>query len=383
MERYDYIMAGGGMSALSLAYFLTQQQPDATVAIIDPEEKGENDRTWSYWARDAQPFDEIATTTWDRIRFASDEWSSTIDIRPYRYFMIRSEDFYDTVLAQLEQCNVEFYRDRVMSIRSQDDFAHVEGEKGTWDGTWVFDSRFDPQEYANRTGPHHYLKQHFLGWTIDTEESIFDPETATLFDFRIPDRGEFRFGYILPQSRNRALIEFTLFSARLLERDEYVVELEHYIHDVLGIAGYRVVERESGVIPMTDEPAIRQAQERVLNIGTRGGTVKASTGYAFARTQRDSIAVAQSMGRVGHPFDIPAQSEWFRLLDTMMLQVMHRKGEISDHVFANLFRKNPIDRLFRFLEEQTSFAETIAVMSTVPWSPFISAFFKTKVAGRI
>ncbi len=383
VKTYDFIMAGGGMSALSLAYFLTREQPGATIAIVDPEEKGENDRTWSYWAKDPQPFDHIATQRWSRIRFASNEWSSAIELDPYRYFMIRSEDFYDTVLAQLEHAHVDFFRDRVVDIDGSGDSARVEGENGAWNGSWVFDSRFDPEEYANRSGPHHYLKQHFLGWTIETDENEFDPSIATLFDFRVPDSGEFRFGYILPQSANRALVEFTLFTANLLEKDEYVSQIENYIQNVLEIRTYRVVEQENGVIPMTDEPAVRKAQNRVLNIGTRGGLVKASTGYAFARTQRDSIAIATSMVRFGHPFAIPEHSRCFRLLDTMMLQVMHRRGQISDHVFANLFRKNPIDRLFRFLEEQTTFAETLAVMATVPWPPFIGAFFRTKLFGRI
>ena len=65
MEHFDYIMAGGGMAALSLAAAIVRPLPDASILIIDPERKGENDRTWSYWSARPQPFDHLACATWD------------------------------------------------------------------------------------------------------------------------------------------------------------------------------------------------------------------------------------------------------------------------------------------------------------------------------
>ena len=389
MDAYDFIMAGGGMAGLSLAHALvTGPYPDASILIVDPETKGENDRTWCYWSREVERFDAIAAHTWPRLRFATDGWINDFDLGEYRYSMVRGADFYDTVFDVLEsRPGVEFERARVLDIADVGDAARVETETRTVRGRWAFDSRFEPEEYERRSdaraGSHHYLKQHFVGWTIETTRPVFDPDTATLFDFRTPQHDEMRFVYVLPFSQHRALVEYTLFSAELLETEEYTRAIEAYLRDVLGVEEYRVVEREQGVIPMTDEPVRRREGERTLAIGTRGGLVKASTGYAFRRTQHDTIAIVASLARHGHPFDLPRTPPRFRALDTTLLQVMYRRGALSEPAFASLFRKNPIQRMLRFLDEKTSLAETIAIMTTVPIGPFLVAFAKTQLFGKV
>jgi lycopene beta-cyclase len=385
MQEYDIVMAGGGMAGLSLAYTLvTGAFSDRSILLVDPETKGENDRTWCYWTDRPEPFDSIVSHSWSCLKFASHEWTADIDLGAYRYAMIRGADFYEKVLDVLEaHPTVDFERGRVLDIRNGTEHADVVTDSRTVRARWVFDSRFDPEEYEKRSGPHHYLKQHFVGWTIETDAPVFDPEVATLFDFRTPQHNEMRFVYVLPFSNRRALVEYTLFSAELLRDEEYVEAIEAYLRDVLNVSEYRVVDRERGVIPMTDEPLARREGERTLAIGTRGGRVKASTGYAFRRTQRDTTAIVRSLEEHGHPFALPEPPAWFRALDTMLLQVMYRRGELSEKTFTMLFRKNPISRLFRFLDEEASIPETLTVMTTVPIGTFLKAFWRTIVLGKV
>lgn len=385
MDEYDFVFAGGGMAGLSLAYALsTGSFSSARMLIVDPEQKGENDRTWSFWSDRPTPFDSIACRVWDRIEFASRTWVREIPLDSYRYYMIRSEDFYDRVLSTLDRkSNVHFHRGQVNSIVSRNGSACVKTDAGSVQANWVFDSRFDPAEYEMRTGPHHYLKQHFLGWVIETPGSVFREDTVTMFDFRTPQKGEMRFFYILPLTTNKALVEFTLFSATLLEPHEYTEAIEEYLSEVLKIQSYRVVDREKGVIPMTDEPVDRRANPRTLEIGTRGGRVKASTGYAFLRTQRDTAAIVDSLERTGTPFDLPEVPRRFAIFDTTMLQVMYRRGALMETVFTSLYQKNPIDRLFRFLDEETGFLETVSIMPTVPVFPFTRAMWRTQLLGKV
>ncbi len=385
MRRYDYVMAGGGMAGLSLAYAITGSRlAEKSVLIVDPETKGENDRTWCYWTRAGHPIEPIVSHVWSALRFASHSWTHDFDLGDYRYAMVRGDDFYRETLDRLEQHpRVEFERGRVIAIHDEDGCARVETDQRSVLATWVFDSRFEPQEYEQRSGPHHYLKQHFVGWIVETQQPVFDPHTPTLFDFRTPGHGEMRFFYILPFSEHRALVEYTLFSAELLSDAEYVRAIETYLRDVVGVTEYRVVDRERGVIPMTDEPVVRREGCRTLAIGTRGGRVKASTGYAFRRTQLDSQAIVESLLRHDHPFHLPAAPRRARMLDTMLLQVMYRRGELSERVFTALFRRNPIDRLLRFLDEETSLAQTLAVMATVPIPPFLAAFWRTHVLKKV
>ena len=126
-----------------------------------------------------------------------------------------------------------------------------------------------------------YLEQHFLGWEIETDHDAFDPEVVQFMDFRVPQHGQARFVYALPFGPRRALVEFTVFSAQRLARAEYEAELRSYLADRLAGRPYRVTAEEGGSIPMTDHPLPARVSPHVVNLGTRAGRAKPSTGYTF------------------------------------------------------------------------------------------------------
>jgi len=81
-----------------------------------------------------------------------------------------------------------------------------------------------------------------------------------------------------------------------------------------------------------------------MSIGAAGGMVKASTGYAFSRIQRDSADIAdiaESLVRHGHPFATHAARPRFRLLDAILLEVLDRDPTQLELAFARLFSRNP------------------------------------------
>jgi lycopene beta-cyclase len=134
---------------------------------------------------------------------------------------------------------------------------------------------------------------------------------------------------------------------------------------------------------MTDRPFPRRLGERVMAIGTKGGMVKPSTGYAFVRIQKDSAAIARSLEESGQPFTIP-QSHWrYRLLDSIMLQVMYRNGDRMKEIFTQMFQRNSIQQIFAFLDEEAGIRDNLRLMASLPPLPFIKAFFKVKLLGRI
>lgn len=385
MRTYDFIMAGGGLAGLSLAYQLhTGPFPSSTILIVDKVLKTENDRTWCCWVTEPLPFDDLVAHRWERLGFYSSTYQQQIDLSPYSYQMIRGIDFYEHVLGILRAApEVAFLQATVDEIDNHDDHAVVTTSEGTFTASWVFDSLFLPEEFRADTQRYHYLMQHFRGWEIKTPRAAFDTSTATLFDFRTDSDNDMRFVYVLPYSSTEALVEYTLFSANLLTPEEYDEGNRVYIRDVLGIDEYEITHTEEGIIPMTDQPFARRLGTRTMAIGTKGGRVKASTGFAFYRTQLDSQAIARSLVEQGAPFGVPKPPAYFATLDTMLLQILFRRGGLSEQVFTRLFERNPIDRLLRFLNEETTVGETLALMATVPWGPFIAAWFRVKILGRI
>ncbi len=387
-HTYDLIFAGGGAAALSLAVQIVQSPlPYRRILIIDPDPKERNDRTWCFWSTAPVFCESTVSHRWNRLSFVSDGVNLHLDTHPYDYRVIRSVDFYRHTLEILKASGrVSFLRASVESIADSDptsDMATVIAGGIAHRAPWVFDSRWVAVAYRGANPRRHYLQQHFLGWTIRTPNDQFTPDRATLFDLRVPQEGVFRFVYTLPFSTREAMVEYTLFSADLLPPQQYREALETYLQDQLGISEYEILDEESCVIPMTDEEFPRAAGRRIMRIGTLGGRVKASTGYAFLRIQQDSAAIVRSMIERGTPFHNRLPPRRYKTFDAMLLQILFRRGERGKEVFTALFTRNPIGRIFRFLDEVGTVRENLLLMASVPWFLFIRAWFAIRFSKRV
>ncbi|TVR69823.1 MAG: Lycopene cyclase [Spirochaetaceae bacterium] len=383
MEHFDYVLAGGGAAGLSLAYHMMHGGlQDKRILIVDPERKDRNDRTWCFWSDRPMLLDPVVAHRWSHFWFHGPDRSHRLKLAPYDYRMIRGIDFYRYVLADLEsRRNVSFLRERVLEIEDGDlsgpARVHPESSPAV-SADYVFNSLFLARDFRVDSSRYFFLKQHFAGWTIRTEKAVFDPGAATLFDLRVDQKGDFRFMYLLPQSPTESLVEYTLFSSRILPPEEYQEELRDYIRDYLECGNYEILEQEEGIIPMTDQPFPRRAGNRIMNIGTRGGRVKASTGFAFLRTQVDSENIVRNLLDRDNPFHDRTPPRRYATFDSMLLSVLDRQGEGGRDVFVDLFERNPLTRLLRFLDEEGSLGENIRLMASVPWRPFIAAWFRVK-----
>ena len=72
-------------------------------------------------------------------------------------------------------------------------------------------------------------------------------------DFNIEQKKETRFLYVLPLDSKNALVEYTLFSANLLEKKEYEEGIQSYLKNQ-GFTEYEIEEKEQGNIPMSSFP---------------------------------------------------------------------------------------------------------------------------------
>ncbi len=387
MSLYDFIIAGGGASGLALAYHMAQSHlRGQSILIAERDAKDRNDRTWSYWAVNPTRVDHLAYRTWDQIEFISDDFHQVYDTRPYQYRMIRGIDYYKGMREALSDVpGVTFQRGRVTDVSEAPDkrAAEVVIDGVPHGARFAFDSIFNIKDVTSGPKGYHYLKQHFKGWEIETPVDTFDPRVVTMFDFRTPQKGAMRFFYVLPFTKRRALIEYTLFSADLLKPHEYDRALSEYIENTRGITKYNITETETGVIPMTDQPFPRKLSNHVLAIGTKGGLVKPSSGYGFLRFQQDAANVVSSLVNYGNPFQLPNPSRRYHLLDSVMLQVMYRNGDRMKEVFTSMFRNNDIQTIFRFLDEVAPPLENLKIINSVPKQPFIKALLRVKLQRKI
>jgi len=375
MAHFDYIIAGGGCAGLSLAYHLiTSPLKDKTILIIDKAKKNRNDRTWCFWTDRPTIFDKIVLREWSKVEIIDDERHFIRPLEDLDYQMIRSIDFYQFIYKELSKhSNVKFLNGFIDKVQSDEKSASlVVGDK-TYTADYIFDSRFSSESFSPHHPDYHFLFQHFKGWFIKTPVPCFDYYKVTMFDFRTPQNGEVRFFYTLPIDDETALVEYTIFSDNLLTASEYDSALERHLREVLKIKNYQILETEEGIIPMTDFQFPKQEGRRVMNIGTRGGACKASTGYTFLRIQRESEKIVRSLMRDNSPF-YPQKSRFrHRTYDSMILNIMHRDGGLIRDIFMQMFQNNPIERILYFLDERSSLIRDLKIMNSVPSKPFITS----------
>jgi lycopene beta-cyclase len=376
-NTYNYIIAGGGMAGLSLAFYLNQNIhfKDKTILIIDREEKNVNDHTWCFWETGLSPFEEIIFKQWKGVWFhGTDNFSQFLDLQDYSYKMIRAIDFYEYIFSKIKQnTNITFLQADILEITET-----VKTDKGDFHASeFVFDSCYR-SDYNNPK--HHNMLQHFKGWVIETRESVFKVNEPILFDFRTDQKNELRFVYVLPYSETKALIEFTIFSDNLITDAEYEFYLKKYIEETLKVGKYtikpeeyQISETEFGIIPMSDEIHEVSPMPKVIRIGTSGGYVKASTGYTFQRSQRFLQNLVKSLETNSMISNGMKPNKWKGFLDTVLLNVMLKNRTPQDRVFTGFFKHNKASKVLKFLDEDTSFFQDILFINTVPKPPFIYA----------
>ncbi|QHJ08203.1 lycopene cyclase family protein [Hymenobacter busanensis] len=370
---YDYLLAGGGAAGLSLAYHISQEPRlrHKRVLLLEPAAKDQNDRTWSFWTDEPTLFDAIVAAEWRQLAFRSPQLDVVRPLQRHRYCTVRGIDFYRFVRAELAKRPEQFtwVPTTVDSLENGAMGVVACTPQGEFTARYAFDSR-PPQLLHDPK--YRYLWQHFVGWEVETDYDAFDPDTPVFMDFRVPQGHECRFVYVLPFSKRRALVEYTLFSGAQLPRHEYEDALRLYLQAFLAGRTYRIIETEAGAIPMTDQPFADRSGTNIVHLGTRGGRVKASTGYAFRRMQQHAARLTAALAATGRlPADLTGDQWQFRLFDTLLLDIMQRQGETTRDIFAELFAHNPVERILDFLDERTSWADNLRIMNSVkPW-PFL------------
>lgn len=376
-NMYDYIICGGGMSGLSLAYQLSiSKLSNKKILIIDPERKTKNDRTWAFWEKIDNPFDHILFKKWEKVKIVdSHKEEKSYDLGNYRYKLLRGIDFYDFVNTHLEKFpNIVFLLDKVEKIEEGTEKVEVTTfDNGKLQAQYVFDSTYklnlENKNYQN-------LLQHFKGLVIECKEDFFENDVPEMMNFGIPQKeAECRFMYVLPFSKNKAILEFTVFSERLLSEKEYDQGLFEYIEKNLKLTDYKILEEEFGVIPMSDIKTQDIVSNRIIRIGTAGGATNPATGYTFSNTQKKLKKIVRTLETGENDFE--KESFWQKrhlLYASTLLNVINQKRHPMAEVFDQLFAKNPIEKVFKFLDGETNLMEEIKIMWSTPKTKFGIAF---------
>jgi len=362
---YDYIIAGAGAAGLNLALAIRQKPAlaEKSILILEKDAKNQLDRTWCLWEKQINPLEHIFYKQWNMGVFYGKNITKTLNFAPYRYKMLQSIDFYRYARQQLSQYPHTFWK-QAQITGIENDIVYTNTQ--TYKATYIFNSISQLDNFKIQK-PYILLLQHFKGWYIRAEKPIFNPDKMTYMDFRIHQHNDCRFFYVLPFNEQEALVEYTIFSDKILNAEAYQTELSSYVNQYLNIKNYEILHEEFGVIPMTDFIFPTSSSPFCINIGSYAGQTKPSTGYTFLRTQQHAKKIVNQLAQGLSPVISPTFfQKRFSLYDSVMLDVLlHNRCE-ARLFFDKLFEKNPVQRVFAFLDEETSFREELAIMWSVP-----------------
>ncbi len=376
MDKYDYIVCGAGCAGLTFLYEILcyKNLKSKRILVIDTSFKNENDRTWCFWNNDKNQYNEIIKHSWEFLKFSTTTFQKTLSINPYKYNLINSLDFYNHIFLKIKSYdNIEINYEKITSIINIDNGVEVITENGKYTADFAFNSIIFNKKTLNTNNS---LLQHFKGIVIETQKECFNPSEATFMDFSISQQNGTSFMYVLPTSKTKALVEYTLFTKNILETEEYDKALKDYIQYKLGIVDFTITHTEFGIIPMTDY-VFPKYEGNIINLGTAAGCVKPSTGFAFNFIQNHTKQIAALLAKQKKPnLKRTFNDKKFHLYDSVLLEVLVQNKMSGSKVFESIFKKNRPQLVLKFLDNRTNIWEDLKIMASVPAKIFLPIALK-------
>ncbi len=353
MKEFDYVIIGGGCAGLSLAYELELHQKlnDKTLAIVEPRTEYKRDKTWSFWKVFDHNFEDCVKKSWKEFSIKTSSDSKVIKCDNFPYQSIDSGLFYRKINERLaKNKNIKFFKN-IEELNTNNSF--------------IFNSV--PSTQNNRSN----LWQHFHGIEVETNEDCFNDNTVDLMDFDCDQRNNVHFFYVLPFSKNKAMIETTWLSKEDKSLKDYDSQMKNYINR-LGLKDYKISFKEEGAIPLFH--SINEKEKNKINIGTAGGMTRLSTGYTFLNIQEHSKYIRMNIENIQSTkkYDIGKK---YQFLDKVFLKVLEKHPEKMPSIFSNMFNTSS-DTVIKFLSNKSNIAEDVSIILKMPKFTFIKALFK-------
>lgn len=390
---YNFTIVGAGASGLWLANSMLKHGllKDKTLCIVENDLEKFNDRTWCYWATEPLAEPEILSKDWDAIKNLYRGGKNQIS--PYKYYHVKSQDFYRHFKSKLKNSSSIFWVDDVVTAVDQVDTRIViQTDHKDWETNYAFLSALPKGDHSEEQGqlnPYQskqtrqkqqiFLWQSFVGYRIKTTKAVFDPLEMTMMDFDVEQSSFTQFFYELPFTKNEALIEFTRFGTEILDYNYAISQIEKRLKSKN--IEYEILEIEKGAIPMTPQfdhiEHKLESNQHIVYIGTLAGALKPTTGYGFKRMSFYAEKLAKAF-KNSNEIELPTmRRKWrFRLYDILLLQILRDTPYLGKEIFVSLFKKQPVPLIFKFLDEETTIFEEISIFSKLPIMPFLKSLFK-------
>ena len=360
MKIYKAAIIGLGPSGLAVNKLIYNNKESEIIAF-ESKNTENRDNFFGFWLTDwMKPFDKLVEKKWNSWEISnSDNNIIHTDLKsPYCVISFKTWQKYclNTVnkLEIKKKKILSYYPfDRIYKLITEDNQEYF-AEK-------IYDSRHEKEK-------NNELTQHFYGISIVTNKDKFDDTKLTLMHFT-KDDNFLHFIYVLPFSKKKALIESTVISKKILNKQWYENKIYEYLSKN-NIIEFEKISSETGIIPMFFSEQKIPNYPNVFNIGIRGGACKPSTGYAFSFLIKQIQLIKKSERN-----NVNVHKFLEKKMDKIFLNYLKYNNE-NGSSFIKLANNLNGTEFKDFMMGQSNLFTKIKIVNSMPKLPFIKSIFK-------
>lgn len=368
LNEIDIAIIGGGNAGLTLAAQLAQQASPPRTLVIEPQTAEQRDCSWGLWAKAAQieQLECAALGRWPRWQLIDHDQRVIHRSCDYSYLSLSAARYLQDCANRLRE-PVNLVQASVKSLQRDGNQILVETDKQHYRAKQVYDSR-PPKIIENG------LRQHFLGWHIQTKRPIAETDIATLMDFRVDQSRGLHFIYALPFSDHQMLVESTLISRQIEPKDWYQQAIEGWLQNN-NIEVEQLLSEEIGVIPMDKLQADHLQgpitdQPQIAPIGAASGAVRRSSGYAFQHIQQQMRTLATGIASGDRQVPAPIANR-LTTMDNIFNGVLLSRPDLAVSLYMRMANALNGDQFARFMLGQANAGDWLRVIAAMPKIPFL------------
>ena len=368
-EDFEVIIIGAGLSGLPLAKEICDRT-NYKILILEKKKKFKFDKNWCFWNRPENPFTDNFDHSWEKVSVNIDGEEKVLHDKNIKYLHLKSSSFYQKLINDLKNKKVTIKMNQNIKfvLSHKEGINLIKSDNSVFKSKFVFDSR--PKKYLNKKN---LLFQHFYGTEILFQKPLIDKNKVTLMDFQKFNNG-IHFLYILPFSSRRALFETTYFSKEPLNDSIYKLDIKKYLKKKFPNQKYESKFIEKGIIPMfyTNQ---KSTNKNVINIGTPGNWVRASTGYSF---QNAFIITKEITDKLLEKKKLKTETKKIiKFLDKVFCYYIANYSYDSKKFFQSFFLKNKFKDIVSFLTGEIKFFKMVLIILSLPKKKLLFSMFKS------
>lgn len=377
MLHIDLAILGGGCAGLSLAKYLSRiKQWTKKTCIIEARTAYTNDRSWCFWEPQDRhllnDLNQLILQRWPQWQFSSSEFNTVHQGGARHYCYIPSDRFYQQAIECIDNHSA-------IELRLGQQVVSVAPENKGYlitlaDGTMIYSRQIiDTRPLTYSHSEQSQLWQIFYGAEIKTASPVFDVNRVGLMEDMLSTNEGTQFIYILPFSTNHALIERTLFTKELCSPTLLAPGLHEWLQLKYGKSHFEITRTEQAVLPMglKTSQLKKQVSPHFSYGGQVAGSIRPATGYAFLRIQRWARHCAKHLAQEKLLPRYSQSSRIVNIMDDIFLTVLQNEPQMGASLFQALAQKVPPAALVRFLSDEATLLDYIAVMRALPTKLFL------------